>query len=94
MRSLIINPVTFWVWYRDVIKHTLVVGMETALSISHLEYNIIYMTIELTKEEVHQLLQLIDIATKAGGLNVAQSALYFAAKLSASLKEKPEEAKE
>lgn len=35
----------------------------------------------LTKQECQTLLALLDIATKAGGLNVAQNALYFAQKV-------------
>ena len=38
------------------------------------------MTIEFTKEESAALLQLLDIATKAGGLNVAEAAIHLAKK--------------
>jgi hypothetical protein len=37
----------------------------------------------LTKQEIQGLMQLLDIATKAGGINVAESAVYFAKKLEA-----------
>lgn len=43
--------------------------------------------IELTKEEASVLLQLIDIAVKASGLNVAQAALVFAGKIEEAFKE-------
>ncbi len=39
------------------------------------------MVLELTKEEAQQLLDLLDIATKTGGLQVASAALPIAAKL-------------
>jgi len=39
------------------------------------------MTIELAEKERAALIQLIDIAVKAGGLNVAQAGATLAAKL-------------
>ena len=39
------------------------------------------MTLELTKEEAQQLMTLLDIATKAGGLQAAQAALPLALRL-------------
>lgn len=39
------------------------------------------MVLELTKEEAQQLLELLDIATKAGGLQVASAALPIATKV-------------
>ena len=38
-------------------------------------------TIEFTDEEVNALIQLLDIAVKAGGLQVAQAASLLAAKI-------------
>lgn len=43
--------------------------------------------IELTAQEANTLMQLLDVAIKAGGLNVAQSAVYFASKLQPKPKE-------
>jgi|TARA_R110002110_G_scaffold7168_3_gene36394 hypothetical protein len=43
------------------------------------------MKIELTDEEINALVQLIDVAVKAGGLNVAQAASVLATKLTAHL---------
>lgn len=40
------------------------------------------MTIELNEQEGQALLQLIDIAVKSGGLNVAQAGVVLAAKIS------------
>ena len=45
------------------------------------------MTIDLTKEEIQALVQLIDIAVKAGGLNVAQAALHLVNKLQPPIEE-------
>lgn len=39
------------------------------------------MNLELTKEEAQQLLDLMDLATKSGGLQVAAVALPLAAKI-------------
>lgn len=39
------------------------------------------MNLELTKEEAQQLLDIMDIATKSGGLQVAAVALPLAAKI-------------
>jgi hypothetical protein len=44
------------------------------------------MTIELTEQEANALLQLIDLAVKSGGLNVAQAGVVLAAKISAAAK--------
>ena len=43
------------------------------------------MKFELTKEEAQALLGLLDLATKAGGLQVAQAALPIAVKVQAEL---------
>lgn len=43
------------------------------------------MTLELTKEEAQALLQLLDIATKAAGLQAAQAALPIAIKVQKAL---------
>jgi len=40
------------------------------------------MTIELNEQEGQALLQLIDLAVKSGGLNVAQAGFVLAAKIS------------
>jgi hypothetical protein len=42
------------------------------------------MQIELTKDEARVLVQLLDVATKAGGLAVAQVAVTMAAKIEAA----------
>lgn len=42
------------------------------------------MTIELTKEEAGILLQLIDLAVKSGGLNVAGASVVIANKIQES----------
>lgn len=47
------------------------------------------MTLELTKEEATALVQLIDIAVKSAGLNVAQAALHLTNKITEA--GKPEE---
>lgn len=47
------------------------------------------MTIELTEQEGQALLQLIDIAVKSGGLNVAQAGFVLAAKISEAAKAQP-----
>lgn len=39
------------------------------------------MQLELTKEEAQQLMSLLDVATKAGGLQAAQAALPLALRL-------------
>lgn len=46
------------------------------------------MTIELTEQEGQALLQLIDLAVKSGGLNVAQAGFVLAAKISEAAKTK------
>jgi len=43
------------------------------------------LKIELTKEEAQALLGLLDLATKAGGLQVAQAALPIAVKVQTEL---------
>jgi hypothetical protein len=43
------------------------------------------MTIELTPTEAQQLLGLLDLATKSGGLQVAQAALPIALRVQAEL---------
>jgi len=47
---------------------------------------------KLTDQEKNTLVQLLDLANKAGGLNVAQHCLYFVNKF--ELVQKPEEKKE
>jgi hypothetical protein len=39
------------------------------------------ITLSFSKEEVDQLVGLLDLATKAGGLQIAQAALPLASKL-------------
>jgi hypothetical protein len=49
------------------------------------------MQIELTPQEAQQLIGLLDLATKSGGLQAAQIALPIAVKVQSELdKEKPE----
>ena len=49
------------------------------------------MTLELTPTEAQQLMGLLDLATKSGGLQAAQIALPIALKVQSELdKEKPE----
>ena len=43
------------------------------------------MTLTLTKEELQALIGLLDVATKAGGLQVAQAALPIAVKVQEAL---------
>ena len=47
---------------------------------------------ELSDQEKQTLLQLLDLATKAGGLNAANSALYFVSKLKLGAKPKEKKA--
>ena len=49
------------------------------------------MTIEFTQEEANALLTLIDLAVKAGGLNVAQAAAHLAGKIQAAAQPVTEE---
>ena len=49
------------------------------------------MTIELAEKERTALIQLIDLAVKAGGLNVAQAGATLAAKLADPQHDQPEE---
>jgi hypothetical protein len=49
------------------------------------------MTLELTPTEAQQLIGLLDLATKSGGLQAAQAALPIALKVQTEIdKEKPE----
>ncbi len=50
--------------------------------------------LELTKEQAQQLLDLLDLATKSGGLQVASVALPVAAKLLEAAKQAETQAKE
>jgi hypothetical protein len=43
------------------------------------------MTLELTKDEARALMGLLDVAVKAGGLQVAQAALPLAVKVQQAL---------
>jgi hypothetical protein len=43
------------------------------------------MQIELTPQEAQQLIGLLDLATKSGGLQAAQMALPFAVKIQTEL---------
>lgn len=45
------------------------------------------MTVELTKEEAQALLNLLDAAVRAQGINAAQAALPIAVKVQAALNE-------
>jgi hypothetical protein len=49
------------------------------------------MTIELTAEEARQLIGLLDLATKTGGLQAAQAALPIALKVQAELDKESQE---
>lgn len=52
-------------------------------------------TVELTEEEIQVTIQLIDIAIKSGGLNVAEAGSILAKKLGSHLQqESPEQPKE
>lgn len=44
------------------------------------------MQIELTQGEAQALMQLLDLAVKAGGMSVAQAALHIAAKIESAAK--------
>lgn len=49
------------------------------------------MQIELTTQEAQQLIQLLDLATKSGGLQAAQAALPLAIKVQTAIEqEKPQ----
>ena len=48
------------------------------------------MTIELSEQEANALLQLIDLAVKSGGLNVAQAGVVLASKIQAASKPQEE----
>lgn len=49
------------------------------------------MQIELTTQEAQQLVQLLDLATKSGGLQAAQAALPIAIKVQTAIEqEKPQ----
>lgn len=43
------------------------------------------MVLNLTENEANNLIALLDVATKAGGLNAAQAALPLAAKIQQAL---------
>ncbi len=45
------------------------------------------MQIELTPTEAQQLVQLLDLATKSGGLQAAQAALPIAIKVQAAIEQ-------
>lgn len=45
------------------------------------------MTIELTTQEAQQLVQLLDLATKSGGLQAAQAALPIAIKVQTAIEQ-------
>lgn len=45
------------------------------------------MQIELTTQEAQQLMQLLDLATKSGGLQAAQAALPIAMKVQTAIKQ-------
>lgn len=45
------------------------------------------MTIELTTQEAQQLIQLLDLATKSGGLQAAQAALPIAVKVQTAIEQ-------
>ena len=45
------------------------------------------MSVDFTAEELNALIGLLDIATKAGGLQVAQAALPIAVKVQTALNE-------
>jgi len=49
------------------------------------------MKIEFTDQEIDALIKLIDMAVKAGGLNVAQASSVLASKLTAHLAPPPQE---
>ena len=50
------------------------------------------MTIELTQQEAQALIGLLDLATKSGGLQVAQAALPLAVKVQSALDAETKEA--
>ena len=47
-------------------------------------------TIEFTDQELQVLTQLLDIAVKAGGLNVAEAASVLAKKISQEIEQTPQ----
>jgi hypothetical protein len=47
-------------------------------------------SIEFTKEEATALLQLLDIACKSGGLNVAEAVTALARKIAPAAQDKPD----
>lgn len=49
------------------------------------------MQLDMTKEEVQTLIGLLDVATKAGGLQVAQHAIPLATKMQVALNAETEE---
>lgn len=48
-------------------------------------------TIKLTNQEANVLLQLIDLAVKSGGINVAEAAVVLTKKIQASFEDKTQE---
>ena len=56
--------------------------------------NDVKKTIEFSLNEANAMIQLMDIATKSQGLNVAEYALVLTKKLQESFKEELEEQKE
>jgi len=53
--------------------------------------NRIMVTLQLNENQADVLLGLIDIATKSGGLNVAEAAVFFSKAISQQLQEQQEE---
>lgn len=49
------------------------------------------MTIDFTKEEANALMQLLDLACKAGGLQVAEAAIYMTKKIQPATFDGPSE---
>jgi hypothetical protein len=47
------------------------------------------MTLELTPQEAQQLIGLLDLATKSGGLQAAQMALPLAVKIQTEIDKEP-----
>jgi hypothetical protein len=47
------------------------------------------ISLDLSEQEQRELVNLLDIAVKAGGLGVAQNAVYFLNKLKAAPKAEP-----
>lgn len=45
------------------------------------------INVEFSKDEINAMLQLIDMAVKTGGLNVAEAGIVLAKKLNSALKQ-------